>query len=342
MRFRTSLLFVVLSFCLQGCGESPSGPQQDHPVPPPGPHYTVLPIPLDKLARITPLGFNNKPLPTDHTYWDTCDLWWLLPGSRPCVLERLPIRAPGSGVIVRLIAQEDGSIGIEGPPGLRATFGHVTPAPGLAIGDSVRAGDTIATMFFEHSFDFGILDYSITPHKFVNRERTHPGYEYAESPIAQFAEPVRSELIARVRTFADPLGRMSYDQAGTAAGAWFLEGTPVRESMNGDHAPNQLFLGRLQERDETRILTIGKSWPGQLDPLLAIDPAAPSWDQITTASGIVALKAWRLDRDGRPLADSVEGTILIEVLANERIRIEWFERHDPVTTFTADARIYER
>jgi hypothetical protein len=34
------------------------------------------------------------------------------------------------------------------------------------------------------------------------------------------------------------------------------------------------------------------------------------------------------------------GSILIEMLDDERLRIEWFDTHEPVAAFTAAARIY--
>jgi hypothetical protein len=205
-------------------------PSED-PIPPPGPHYTVLPIPLEKLARITPLGHNNEALPVGHTDWDTCDIWALMPSQRECTLEQLPIRAPTDGVVHAVQAVQDGAISIEGPPGLLATFQHVTPAAGLVRGDSVRAGDVIATMTYEHSFDFGVLNPGIEPRQFVNMDRIPAAYAYAQHPIEQYAEPLRSELISRVQTQSDPLGMLSYDQAGTAAGHWWLEGTPIEFSF---------------------------------------------------------------------------------------------------------------
>lgn len=81
--------------------------------------------------------------------------------------------------------------------------------------------------------------------------------------------------------------------------------------------PNQLFLGRLQERDETRILAVGDLWPGQPNTLIVIDPAAPSWHEITPASGVVALKAWALERDGTPMYSYPHGTVLLEVLPED-------------------------
>ncbi len=87
----------LLAAC--GVGRDPIGPEDEGPVPPPGPNWSVSPIPIEKLARITPLGHNNHPLPVAHTYWLTCDRSWLMPTSRPCVEERLAIRAPPSSAI---------------------------------------------------------------------------------------------------------------------------------------------------------------------------------------------------------------------------------------------------
>jgi hypothetical protein len=85
----------------------------------------------------------------------------------------------------------------------------------------------------------------------------------------------------------------------------------------------------------------GNIWTGQLDRLIVIDPAAPSWDEITPSAGIVSMKAWAVDRDGAPQYSRPFGTVLLEVLADRRIRIEWFETQDDVTGFTAGSRIYE-
>ncbi len=336
------LVFLALATFAAGCGDAAGPGDGGRPIPPPGPHYSVLPIPLEKLARVTPLGFNNKPMPTGHTYWDTCDRAWYFASPRPCVLEQLPIRAPADGIVYGVGHGEDGWVSIEGPPGLIATFGHVAPAAALRRGQAVRAGDVLATMTYTHGFDFGVMNLGIERHRFVNMARIHEGYAYAQSPIAQYPEPLRSELIARVYTRSNPLGRLSYDMAGTAAGAWFLQGTPVSESLNVVYSRNQLFLGLLQERDDIRIMTVGERWPGLQNMLVVIDPGAPSWSAITAASGPVALKGWALDRDGSPQYGFPQGTLLVEVLTGERLRIEWFDTHAPVSAFTAAARTYER
>lgn len=311
------------------------------PVPPPGPHFTVLPIPLDSIARIHPLGHNNKILPIGHSYWDTCDVVVLLRGDE-CHVGRLPILAPGDGRVRSIEAGPDGAITIEGPPGLWAEFAHVTPSPELRRGDRVSAGDVIAHMFLEHGFDFGVLNYGRTPHRFIRQDRYPDAYLYAEHPIEQYAEPLRSQLVAKVRTFHDSVDRLSYDVEGTAQGNWFREGTPPGASLRFDYVPAQLFLGPLAEREETGILVVGSLWPGMEDELSAVDAAAPSWHEITPAGGVVTLRLWRLGGDGLQQPGWPHGTALLEMLSEARLRLEWFDTHDDVGGFTSAARVYER
>jgi hypothetical protein len=332
------LVMVAMATC-----DSPSDPDNP-PDPGPGPHFTVVPIELDKLARVTPLGTNGKILPLGHTYWYTCDTEYLLPVDRPCVRERLPIRAPTSGRVFAVEHVADGGITIEGPPGLYAGFAHVTPKTGLRRGDRVQAGDTIAVMYTDFAFDFGLTNYGIQDHTFINQARYNQlqHYIHAQSPVAQYAEPVRSQLIQRVNTQGDPLGRLVFDVAGTASGNWFLEGTPLNQTFTPAYAHAQMYLGPLQERPDISILSNEAGWFTSLLDIGIVDPAAPAWQQITPASGRVWLRLWQVTRDAGPDYDAPRGGVLVEVLPDERLRIEYFPTHSTQTAFTSAARLYER
>lgn len=340
---------LLLSSLLAGCGgtdspaepgHDPSGEQEPEP-PGPGPWFSVTPIPLDRVVRITPLGHNNKTIPVGHTYWDTCDIWALMPSGR-CERGKLPIRAPRDAVVRRVDPQADGTIVLEGPPRLDMIFGHVTPTPGLARGDSVRAGDVVATMYYDHGFDFGVEHFGLEPHPLLRPDRAPVSYLHTQSPIAQYPEPVRSRLIERVQTLEDPLGRIAWDVAGTAQGLWFQEGTPDTLSYHVQWVRRQLFMGPLQERHETRILTVGAGWGDDWGGLSVLDPSAPDWDAITPSTGAVTLRMWNLTPRGTPNFDFPRGTYLLEMVDGETLRLEWFAGHDEPTEFTAGARVYER
>ncbi len=333
-------LFALLAACgSTGSGPTtPSGP----PAPPPGPHFTVSPLPVEAIARITPVGFNNKIFPTPHTYWQLCDDFFILQSNRPCRLERMPIRAPMAAVVRSLNPTDDGFIEFEGLPGLHFHFGHVTPAPDLSVGSRVTAGQVVTTMFQTNGVDFGLRNYGVR-HRYVVPTRYHDAYLHAEHPIAQFPEPLRSQLMTKLNSLSvAPLGRLSYDVEGTASGGWFLEGAPSSALQVGNER-FLLWLARYVERDETRILSIGERWPGMQNQVVAVDPSAPDWESITPASGTVVMKLWNLSAQALPnAAGPPAGTFLIRLLAPNRLRMEWFETHAPVSDFTAAAKVFER
>ena len=322
-------VYVAAAMAGLGCQGEPAGPEP-HPIPPPGPHFTQPPIPVTTVARITPIGFNNEPFPTAHTYWETCDGFVVLRSTRPCHREFQPLVAPGSGVVRHLEAVADGTVSVEGPPGLLWTFGHVTPAPGLGVGSVITAGQVIATMFLDHGFDFGLINYGVE-HTFIVPERYPDGYRYGQNPIAQFPDPLRTELLTRVNSLSDPMGRLSFDIAITASGGWFIGGAP------------KLWLARYVERVETRIVGVADAWAGWWWGFLAaVDPGAPDWEAITPASGAVAVRLWTLGPDALPNPAQPAGTLLVELTGPATLRIDWFDTHDPVSAFTGAARTYER
>lgn len=342
--FRIAAVIALLAFA---CGKDSTGPGDDgseYPDPGPGPHFSVVPVPITTLARITPLGYINKVMPTPHTYWLTCDFDILLRSDRPCHREKQQLRAPGSGVVWDLNPAADGFITIEGPPGLFWTFGHVTPAPGLARGNRVEAGQVIATMYYDHGFDFGLVNHGIT-HDYVSPERYHWGYLHGQHPIEQFPEPLRSQLTALVQTTktGTPLGSFDWDVPGTASGGWFSPNIPDVQSLNAQYDTAWLWLGKLPEKRTTRIVSAGYLRIGMgLNPLVA-DPSAPDWEDITPATGRIAIKLWnpKFDTAG-PNFDWPGGTILIQLENESRLRFEYFPTHEPVGDFTPNARVYVR
>ncbi len=342
MRRHVSLMFVAL---FAACGDStgpnvPPPPPPPPPIPGPGPFFSVSPIDIDQIARITPIGYNNKPVPVAHSYWDTCEMWVVMPLGRTCTLGRLPLRAPGSGRVRSVDPAADGEIVVEGPPGFSWHFGHVTPTAGLAVGDTVNAGDVIATMFYEHGFDFGAVHRGIT-HSYVVPAHWSEAALHAQHPVAQFPPAIRNQLLARMHPIVPPYGRVSYDVDGTASGSWVKEGSGSIY-FTRDNESLWIWFVRWADRPESRIVTFGENWPGMVNWLLVADPSAPDWESITPASGMVAVKLWNQASDGGPNLTWPGGTLLVQLTATRTLRMEWFDTHDPVAGFTAAARVYQR
>ncbi|HRP07254.1 MAG TPA: hypothetical protein PLL69_02085 [Gemmatimonadales bacterium] len=346
MRRNIIALVVVL---MVACGDSgpngptpPPGPPPPPPPPPdpgPGPFFSVSPIEPGLLARITPIGYNNKVLPVAHTYWETCEMWGTTPLGLPCSRAKLPLKAPGSGKVHHVDPSTDGQITVEGPPGFSWHFGHVTPRAGLVVGDTIHAGDVIATMVYDHGFDFGAVHHGIS-HSWIVPEHWSEAALHAQHPVAQFPPGIRNQLLTRMHPISPPYGRVSYDVDGTASGAWVVQGSnPVY--FTRDNEPLWIWFGRWADTPTTRLATFGDPLPGGAWRFAA-DPSAPDWESITPASGIVAIKLWSLGSNGKPNPEWGFGTLLLQLTAPRRLKAEWFDTHDPVSAFTAAAKEYER
>jgi hypothetical protein len=335
---RQPTLPLAVVLIAAACGD-PTGTRQ-RVDPGPGPHFSVSPVPVEDIGRITALGFNNVTLPNSHTYWETCETWVMMRLDRPCVHRRQAIRAPADGEVLDLDPSADGFVVAQGPRGLVWTFGHVTPVPSLRRGSRVAAGQVIATMYYTHGFDFGVTNYGIR-HRYISPERYPDQSLHGQHPIAQYPEPLRSQLLERMHPAGPAYGRLAWDSLGTASGMWVLEGHRGRY-LDRTTDSLQLFLARYTERPETRLVHIGRRLPGLENAMLFLDPASPSWEQVTPTSGRVAVKLWHPGTDGRPNLTRPAGTALVELLSDRLLRFEWFNTHEPVTDFTAAARRYER
>ncbi len=332
---KTSLLLCVLSFVLL-----PSCNKEE--LPPSGPQFTVSPVPIDKLARISQLGENGKVFPVSHTYWTICDDGFIiLPSGNPCTRDRLPIRAPGRGEVVDVVHTQDGEVSFEAP-GLRWTFAHVTPEPGLSRGTVVEAGEVIATMTFDFSFDFGLINYAVNHEYIASYRYPEPGL-HAQHPIEQFPEPIRSQLIEKLAGEPKQIGEFNSDIAGTASGGWIRDGAPEEVFVVGNEK-HLLWTGKLSENPVSNIINIGERWPGQPEAhfTYVVDQQDPSWDEITPEKGAVQVRLWQVAKSGLPDGVRSLGSMLVQVLEREKLRIEWFDTHDTVPNFSGQSRMYGR
>jgi hypothetical protein len=350
---------LALSLALTACGDKdptkPANEDERDPFEEPdpfadwqGPIFTVSPLPIETLHHITPLGWNNKVFPLEHTYWVTCDsreVWEDTPqdpqDDPACHLEQQILLAPGPGIARWVNPAEDGAVRVAGPGGFEWEMGHVTPL--VAEGDTIAAGQPVAKMLYQHGFDFGLWQMKDSLIVGVANPKRFPHFPPVH-PISLYPDSLRAELIRFVPTReGEILGKAHWDIPGTAMGAWFLEGAPDDGHLLGPEGmPYTLFLGRFTVRQSVRLIAVGEMWPEMLNRTLALDPAALDWEKVTPATGRIAQRAWNSSPMGVINFDWPGGTFLIEMLAEDRLRIEWFDTHEPVTEFTEAARAYER
>jgi len=337
-RARAVTVVAVLHVLAACSGESTGVVKEVDPGP--GSHFSVLPIPLEKIGRITALGFNNFTLPNAHTYWETCETWSVMRLNRPCSNAKLDLLAPVNGEVVSLDTNADGFLTVQGPVGVVWTFGHVTPAPGLTRGSRVTAGQVVARMFYFHGFDFGVTNFGIR-HRHIVPERFSQQFNHGQNPIALYPDALRTELLTRMNAAGPAYGRLAYDSLGTTSGTWVAEGNLRKYIINVDE-PLLLWFGRWTERPATQIMSTGLQWPGMENLTLVADLTAPRWEDITPRSGKVAIRLWNMNESATANFSRPGGTVLVEMLGERLSRMEHFNMHAPIADFTTAARRYER
>ncbi|MBI3072133.1 MAG: hypothetical protein HYY84_08430 [Deltaproteobacteria bacterium] len=131
----------------------------------------------------------------------------------------------------------------------------------------VDAGEFVGISDGYAGVDFGAIDYRLPPAPFINLSHYDGTYPYYTSPALSFAEPVKSQLLARIgsvdgtkiRTAPPVVGTHMQDIAGTAQGNWFFPGTYV--STNGE-VNNAIALVHDMVDPTQPIFSIGNALAG--------------------------------------------------------------------------------
>lgn len=290
---------------------------------------SVTPLDTATIFAATPLGYLAPPghvLPTDHVYLHFVDAWGGNQQYADC--RPRPVRAAGSGVVTFVLITEAGrtdtKVDIQMTKTFHYYYDHVVLMPGIAPGTHVNAGDTIATTTGRcPSMDLGVIDDDVNPTGFVNAARYGPSTGHAASPYKYFSEPLRSWLYARVRllegTPANKDGRTDWGVRGHLVGDWFhssLANAAASTTMGPDGWPKTLsFAYDWYDNTQPRI-SIG----GTIADAGVVTVAAGSPDpaSITVANGIVAYETTPT------LGRITAGWMLVQMLADDRIRVEYF------------------
>ena len=335
---------VGLCVFLSACGGSKGPTSPSGSSLPAGPlSFTFSPIDLALIQFIVPLG-NMGPyahtLPTDHIYF-----YHHLYSGR---FTPVPIRVPASGSVEFILpVNADG----ENKTGIRVNgtflyyFDHITLAPGISVGSHVEAGSLIGTST-NIAFDFNVTNSTISL-GFVNPVRYggSGGLTLStDAPLKYFAEPIRSQLYAKVqRVGADLDGQINYDVAGTLAGNWFAEDLPPTQSQGGDASTGgkQIAFARDVRFPDRLRVSIGGL--GMTTGLYGVPPEAVDFPAVTTASGVVVYRLLNTGEPGGAAGTSQVGLLVVQMLDGQRIRVEAVA--NPVAStaeFSANAKIYVR
>lgn len=337
---------------------------------------THSPMAIADLDVINPMGLAifEHVTPADHLY-----LW---PANRNSAPGTYPVYAPGNGVITQIqhraaFAGDGGQQQVRND--YRIVFEHsstiysyydlvdvMDPAilaqipGGVPTGGSVRTrvpvtGGQLIGRIGGRTLDFAVLDLERPDPGFLT-----PDFYASESwkvftidAFEAFEPAVRQQMLAKAtRVVAPRGGKIGYDRAGRLVGNWFLAGTNGYSGATGGNS-RSYWTGHLSIAyhyiDADKIVLSFGEYAGGAASQFGVKGNAPAPDGITSASGIVKYELIRMGLiDGpRPFegtSGAVQGTVLFEVLAGERLRMELFPGKTAAEAggFTSAARIYER
>jgi hypothetical protein len=339
---------------------------------------TVAPIAPDQLDYIIPLGSVNggHPTPVSHQYWN--------PRMDVLAEVRSPTGGNIVSLFNRGLAVTEGSYGgatgqdyevqyvievscdfflildhvLDVPERIRAALGNRL---GLTTRIPVLPGEVLGHHPDGHKVDFAIVDiargevdglYDGEVFKFFQRD----SFEYFDEPLRSSLEEMSLQVLApRGGTFL-------YNVNGTAQGSWFQEDTNGYAG-NPDSLTSSYFAGHMSlvsdniDSSQLRV-AIGDGFEGhETARVWGVTGDTPRFDTVTPATGPVTYELREvLPCDGSSFDDAIgrakvilcnfgtRGTLLIEVLDDQSMRVEAFLSGSPVSgpAFTENARVYVR
>ena len=232
----------------------------------------------------------------------------------------------------------------------------------------VSTGELLGQHTDGSKIDIGVVDLSrdeVTG--LVRKESYFDGQEgeafkvFERDSFEYFDEPLQSQIATKsIREAAPRGGFFDYDIDGTAQGSWFREGT---NGMMGNPSNNfaEYWEGHLallpdsQEPSRLRV-SIGDGFANEEASVWGVTGDLPRFETITASSGPTSYELRALlPCDGSSIQvkgkareflcnDEARGTLLIELVGDQEIRVEVFFNVSPSsgTSFTENARLYLR
>lgn len=345
--------------------------------------FTSPPLPLDQIGLVEPMGqmIGGHVTPIDHGYI------FGIHGHSGSTTNEYPVLAPADGLIVSMTAT--GRSGQENfvdhaitfsftctlsahylnmdsfDDGILSQTGEVTQDKPWGGAIPVKAGEVIGHTG-PHGIDIFVWNADLTLSGFVKPDQYTAGESWkvhSADPYEYFAEPVKSQLLARDPRVASPRGgKIDCDVDGQLVGNWFKEGSGGY--TGGGQMGEGYWKGHLSivpdAYDPSGIQVSIGDWNGEAKQF-GVRGGAPDPSTISTASGLVkyelGMTSWvvastgeRWDNDSYqgPVrfvpTDSIQGVLLVQMVEARRIKIEAFpgQTAAQVTGFDAGAVFYER
>ena len=303
---------------------------------------SASPLDLNTLVAATPMGKLAPPghvLPTDHVY-----LSFVNPmGSRigqDCSPRN--VYAAGSGAVTFILQTEtagDTKVMVQMTKTFYYYYDHILLLPTIKVGSKVTAGEKIATTTGRcPSIDLGVYDLDVNPPGYLNPARYGELGAHPASPYKYFSEPLRTTYYSKVRNFEgvpiDKDGKLDWGIKGHLAGDWFHISLDAKANSAGPDGWGKTIAFAYDWYDHTPKISIGGTIASPI--VLTISKSDPDPALVSPASGVVAY------RDTPTGPQNRAGWVLVQMLADDRIKIEYFANESFPASFTSAAQEYIR
>lgn len=214
------------------------------------------------------------------------------------------------------------------------------------------------------TLDLGVVNTQVTLKGFVVPEhyQREPWKVHSVDAFPYFKEPLRRQLLALNPRTAEPRGgRIDYDVDGRLVGNWFLEGTNGYAGRDRTREWSGHLTVAYDHLDPTHIRVSHGNYDGR-STQFGVRGNGPDPAGVSAASGLVKYEITRydyfigssatrwdretlgLDIHARSLDTDVRGVMLVQLIADRRLRVEVFpgKRAAEVSSFTTAASVYER
>lgn len=315
--------FAMIAACAVavGCAKAPTDPagstNEDGTLTPAV--FTASPLRLTDITEIWSIGNLGPPshvVPTEHAYLVFYKDY--TPGAPG---PRLPVYAPGSGTVTRWLVTTPNAYRIDVQVNSWLSYYLILfdmDTVKYRAGARVTAGEQIGvTTGHANTLDIGVINRRIRRDGFARLERYGGDTRYIDSPFKYFAEPVKSQLYARVnREGADKDGTIEVDVPGTLAGAWYREDVPVTAA--GEITWRAIVFAPDVKKPTQPRVSVGVGF--SISGLFGVQDGAPAYATVTPSSGSVGYRLDGLDNSANPW----RGVLMVRLAHRDSLDVEFF------------------
>ena len=290
--------------------------------------FTVSPISVAAISGIQPLGNVISPghtYPSDHIYFN---MTTHTAGANQ-------VYAVAAGTVVNISTSRNDGVNFKVTVSVDSSFqyyvDHITPLGGLAVGDSVAAGQVLGSNSGTSSaVDLGVYNFNNASYPGILNSCIQEAERFTDKPLSFYTGALATSLYSKVSTTnADKDGKIGFDIAGKLSGNWVMSGQNPMASQDA-----QLLMGY----DTKTVSTMQISSGGNVIPVgdYGVMVGDTDFGSISVGSGITT---YRITHYGN---NSQIGSLLVQMTDASTIKIEYFAGVMSGASFDGNAYTYTR